>query len=98
MSVVCAEFGCTPTEALGQPWSLVEAVLDYRTAERAKELFNAKDKKVAFEELSAKPYLLEVLAMMTRAQRGMPLEGPHLRREGLAVAEANRKEDEPSPP
>ncbi len=79
--------------ALRQDVTLVTAILDYRTAQRAKELFNSPDKKAAFEQLSANPRLLEMLAMMSRAQRGQPLEGPQLDREGMVVASQYRSED-----
>lgn len=73
------------------------AILDYRAAVAARDAFNAKDKKRAFETLSENPQLLEMLSKMHRAQIGLPLNVPdkQARQEGTRVAEAHRAaEDE----
>lgn len=68
------------------------AVLDYRTAVAARDAFNAKDQKRAFEVLAENPQLLKMLAMMHRAQKGLSLNVPEsgARQEGMQVAEAHR--------
>lgn len=66
MSEVCSSFGCTPTEAMRQDWTLVCAVLDYRNAQAAIELFNAGSKGI--EQLGKHPELGQLLLEMHRAQ------------------------------
>ena len=70
------------------------AVLDYRTAVAARDAFNAKNRKYAFEVLSENPQLLEMLSKMHRAQMGLPLTVPDKRaqKEGMEIATAHRKE------
>ena len=92
MSAVCESFHCTPEEANRQDWPTVRAVLDYRAAEMAVELFNSKDKAAAFDALRSNPQLTEVLAKMTRAQQGVALEGGDAQRDAMATAEAYRVE------
>jgi len=83
-------------EAERQDWAKVRAVLDYRAAETAVELFNSKDKAAALDILARNPHLTDVLAKMTRAQQGLALDGGDAQRDGLAAAEAYRVEvDEP---
>lgn len=95
MSAVCEAFACTPAEALAQDWGLVQAILDYRAALAARDAFNHKDKAQGFEVLTRNPRLLEVLAMMSRAQRGESLtRNLDARREGAAVAAEYRREPE----
>ena len=83
-----------------QDYALVTAVLDYRAAVRARALFEAPERKAAFEQLRAQPRLLEMLALMRRAQSGRPLDGTtpnDLAREGVQVADSYRSvEDEDS--
>ena len=87
--MVCEEFGCTPDVAARQDLVLVRRILDYRAATVAREKFNEKDKGAAFEYLQAHPRLLEVLALMSRAQRGLPLHAGDAEREGGAIAQAH---------
>jgi hypothetical protein len=89
LSVVCESFGCTPAEAEAQDWPTVQAILDYRAALAAREAFNHADKRAGFEYLRAHPNLIEILALMSRAQQGRPLSGA-TEREGLAVAQHYR--------
>ena len=72
----------------------VIAILDYRAAVQAKEIFNGPDKAKAFEQLKQHPRLLEVLAKMRRAQDGRPLAGPRLSEEGAAIAKQYRDVEE----
>lgn len=65
VSVICEAFGCTPAEALHQDWPLVEAVLDYRAAERAAALLASED---GAELLARQPALQRLLLDMRRAQ------------------------------
>ena len=97
ISVVCESFGIGPVEAmrnLERDEMLVHAVLDYRSAERAKELFDAKgkdEKAQAFKAFEDNPGLLRILSKMARAQRGQPIEtanAKEMEREGRAIAEA----------
>lgn len=67
-------------------------MLDYRAAAAAVELFNSKDKAVAFDLLARNPQLTEVLAKMTRAQQGLALDAGDDVRDGMAAAEAYRTE------
>lgn len=91
ISVICEAFHISPAEAERQEWPLVEAVLDYRSAEQAKDIFNGKDKKLAFDLLTKNPHLLRILSRMNRAQRGLPLDGGHnIAKEGIDVAAAHR--------
>lgn len=84
-------------------YQMVTAVLDYRSAERAKEAFNRQDKEQGFEELQDNPHLLNVLAWMRRAQDGRDLdtgklhatdEVGDLTKEGLAIADEYRETTE----
>lgn len=72
------------------------AILDYRTAIAARDAFNAKDRKRAFEMLSENPQLLEMLSKMHRAQMGQPLTVPdrRARQEGMEIATAHRKTED----
>lgn len=72
------------------------AILDYRTAVAAKDTFEAKDRKRAFDMLNENPRLLEMLSKMHRAQMGLPLTVPdrRARQEGMEIAEAHRKTEE----
>ena len=63
--MICEAFGCTPAEALQQDWPLVEAVLDYRAAERATALLASED---GAELLAQQPALQRLLLDMRRAQ------------------------------
>lgn len=92
MSAVCEAFHCTVEEAERQDWTKVRAVLDYRSAETAVELFNSKDKSASFDVLARNPQLTEVLAKMTRAQQGVALDAGDDLRDGMAAAEAYRVE------
>ena len=65
VSVICEAFGCTPAEALRQDWPLVEAVLDYRAAERAAALLASEG---GDELLAQQPALQRLLLDMRRAQ------------------------------
>ena len=65
VSVICEALGCTPAEALQQDWPLVEAVLDYRAAERAAALLASED---GAELLAKQPALQRLLLDMRRAQ------------------------------
>ena len=95
VSDVCQAFGIPPTpgSAVDQDYALVLSIMDYRTAAIAVETFNGPDKGVAFDTLVAHPRLAEVLAMMQRAQDGLPLYGATVQ-EGLRVADANRTQQE----
>ena len=63
--MICQAFGCTPAEALQQDWPLVEAVLDYRAAERAAALLASEG---GDEQLAQQPALQRLLLDMRRAQ------------------------------
>lgn len=63
--MICEAFGCTPAEALQQDWPLVEAVLDYRAAERAAALLASEG---GAEQLAQQPALQRLLLDMRRAQ------------------------------
>ena len=63
--MICEAFGCTPAEALRQDWRLVEAVLDYRAAERAAALLASDG---GDELLAQQPALQRLLLDMRRAQ------------------------------
>lgn len=89
MSVVCEEFGCTPDIAMRQDLVVVRRILDYRAAMMAKEKFNDKDKGAAFDFFHAHPRLLEVLTLMSRAQRGLPLHVGDAAKEGASIAQAH---------
>lgn len=94
---MCEAFGCTPDVAAAQDMTLVMAVLNYRAAVQARDVFNGPDKAKAFDQLKRQPHLMEVLAKMQRAQEGRPLSGGSLAEEGMAVADAHRvppEEDE----
>lgn len=65
VSVICEAFGCTPAEALRQDWPLVQAVLDYRAAQRAAALLAGAD---GAERLAQEPALQRLLLDMRRAQ------------------------------
>lgn len=91
MSEVCEAFGCPPDVAERQNYGLVSAILDYRAAMRAREVFNQPNKRQAFDQLRANPRLLEILALMRRAQAGQSLDGVSgLAREGEDVARSYR--------
>lgn len=94
--MVCEAFGCTPLEAKEQDWHEVQAILDYRAAERARDLFNSPNKSQAFDELKANPYLTELLSRMHRAQVGAAPQGDaeEAQREGLQIAAALRSDDD----
>ncbi len=97
MSVICETFGCTPSEAMSQDYTLTMAVLDYRSAAAARDAFQSKDRKQGFDVLAANPSLPRILSRMTRAQLGAALDiaEDKARAEGLDVALANRTtEDE----
>jgi hypothetical protein len=96
VSVICEAFGCTPAEALRQDWHLVEAVLDYRAARAAIDVMNGPEASRSFETLKRNPRLVEVLSMMARAQRGLPLQARSEDHEatGLDVASQYRTEAE----
>lgn len=66
--MVCEAFSCPPSVARQQDWGDVRAILDYRNAARAVELFNAHK----ISELGAEPGLLTLLLDMLRAQLGDP--------------------------
>lgn len=68
ISAICAEFGCTPTEAQQQDALLVEQVMTYRRARDAVSLFNGGKKGAA--ELQQHPELLDLLLDLSRAQTG----------------------------
>ena len=63
--MICEAFGCTPAEALKQDWPLVEAVLDYRAAERAAALLAGEN---GAERLAQHPALQRLLLDMCSAQ------------------------------
>lgn len=63
---MCVAFGCTPDVALRQDWALVQAILDYRTAKAAIDLFNGG--KEGAEELLKHPEMGAILVDMYRAQ------------------------------
>ena len=65
VSVICEAFGCTPAEALRQDWPLVEAILDYRAAERAAALLASEG---GAERLAQEPALQRLLLDMRQAQ------------------------------
>ena len=65
--------------------------MDYRNAKVAKEAFNNPDKSRGFELLSTNPQLAQTLLFMSRAQRGLPLDGGSSD-EALAIAEQYREE------
>lgn len=68
------------------------AVLDYRRATTARDAFEMKDRKRAFEVLSENPQLLEMLSKMHRAQMGLLLTVPEKRaqQEGMDIAQVHR--------
>lgn len=95
--MICEAFDCTPLEAEKQDPRIVDAVLDYRASVQAKEIFNGPNKQEAFKTLKQNPYLMQVLAKMARAQRGLPLDGVSrkaMETEALDVAETYRNAEE----
>ncbi len=72
----------------------MEAVLDYRTAATGLEVINHKDKKQGMETLQKNPRLGEMLVWMSRAQRGVPLEGGNVEQEQAQLAAAYRVEED----
>ena len=68
LSEVCEAFGCLPDEAERQDQALVRAILDYRNAKHAIELFNQGDRGA--QALQKHPQLLALLVEMHRAQGG----------------------------
>lgn len=66
MSVVCDTFGCTPDVARRLDWRDVRAILDYRNAQAAIDLFNQGGKGLA--ELQRHPHLGQLLVDLHRAQ------------------------------
>ena len=62
--------------------ALVQAILDYRGAKLAVDLF---DQEGGVAKLHENPGLLSALAMMQRAQDGVELWGGDLEAEGKAV-------------
>jgi hypothetical protein len=80
--MVCEAFECSPSEALEQDYTLVQAILDYRGAKLAVDLF---DQEGGVAKLHENPGLLSALAMMQRAQDGVELWGGDLEAEGKAV-------------
>ena len=40
MSVICESFGCLPSDAMEQNWSLIRDILDYRLLASAKDQHN----------------------------------------------------------
>ena len=64
--MVCEAFGCPPDVAERQDWALVTAVLEYRAAKAAIDLFNAGSRGVA--ELQKQPGLVALLLEINRAQ------------------------------
>ena len=74
-------------------------IMEHRTARAAKETFNGKDKAASFEQLRKNPQMTDVLLKMSRAQRGLPLEGSvrgesTQAEEAMRIAEAYREEPE----
>jgi hypothetical protein len=65
---VCAAFGCTPSQALREEWTLVSRVLEYRNAREALRLFNGGPTGLA--QLQQQPQLVALLLAMTRAANG----------------------------
>ena len=89
VSDICDAFGVPPgpgLSALDQDYMLTTAVLDYRSARDAVRVFNGPDKKNAFTTLSKNPHLVEMLARMSRAQTGRPLDGGDVTADGMTVA------------
>lgn len=73
----------------------MQAILQYRLAERAVETFRMKDRKAAFARLTEQPALGEMLVRMHRAQSGQPLDGPQAAGEAARLLEEYRQvEDE----
>lgn len=72
----------------------MRGVLDYRNAVSARELFNAKDKQAAFEAFKQRPELLRLLSRMQRAQNGLPLDVEDAEREGAAIIDRYREEED----
>lgn len=63
----------------------------------AVELFNRPKKSEAFKELADRPYLMRMLSMMARAQRGEPLHGATRKEaseEAMQVAELHRNSED----
>ncbi len=64
VSEVCSAFGCTPREAERQDIQMVRAVLDYRNAKAAVEMFNSQEGR---KELAKHAALGDLLLEMHRA-------------------------------
>jgi hypothetical protein len=75
--VICEAFTCTPEEAVRQDWPTVQAILDYRTARLAVDLFNEHD--AGAKQLQAQPALLAALQTLSLANT-----------DALTLAEAER--------
>ena len=69
-----------------QDWGLVQAILDYRNAQSAIELFNSGAKGVG--ALKEHPALGELLVEMSRAQ------GQEMTQAGLLADMAQRREED----
>ncbi len=93
LSAVCEAFGCPPDVAARQDPALVRAVLDYRNAHTARDLYDAPDKARAFATLARNPELSLLLARMRRAQEGADLSLAS-EAEGMAVAAEYRDASE----
>lgn len=66
ISIVCDAFGCTPLEAEQQPWSLVQAILDYRAAKTVMDL--TEQGEGGAKVLAKYPSLLQGLEQVRMAQ------------------------------
>lgn len=64
----------------------MEAVLDYRTALRARDAIN--DTAHGADAMAANPGYLTMLLQMSRAQRGVRLDGPPMPDEQKAILNA----------
>lgn len=67
ISAICSTFGCTPDVAERQDWQLCQAVIDYRNAQAAIDLFNRGSQ--GRDTLMQHPHLADMLLELTRAQQ-----------------------------
>ncbi len=82
--MICETFGCLPDEAERQDWATVQAILDYRAAHRAIDLFNQG--KEGIEQLQGQPALTDMIRLLGLADR-----------DALTLAEAERQPRERDP-
>ena len=63
ISIICDMFGCTPDVAIKQNYKTVRAIMDYKMAEQAKEVFNSDASKMT-------PSQVRMWKQLNEAQNG----------------------------